>query len=140
MSFSNKKSTTESLLDGCRNNPLWLHIVVCESLTSLNGKGLVVIFLSAMHVVCLVPGKIQPPIRLFIVPDDKRPKSQADDSYRLQPKLRMYGALPSLQHVLRDFDKNILFACHNKYSALYQNISQCLKKVISPGFFSSVTD
>ena len=92
-----------------------------------------------MHLVCLVPGKIQPHNRRFIIPDDKRPKSQADDSYRLQPKLRMYGALPSLHHVLRNFDKNILFAYHNKFSALYQNISQGLKKIISPGFFSSPT-
>ena len=82
-----------------------------------------------MHVLCLVPGKIQSPINRFIIPDDKRPKSQADVSYRLQPKLRIYGALPSLQHVLRDFDKNVLLACHNKFSALYQNISQGLKKL-----------
>jgi len=58
-----------------------------------------------MHVFCLVPGKIQPPIRRFIIPDDKRPKSQANDSYRLQLKLRICGTLPSLQQVLRDFDK-----------------------------------
>ena len=82
-----------------------------------------------MHVVCLVPGKIQSPISRFIIPDDKCPKSQADDSYRLQPKLRIYGALPSLQHVLRDFDKNVLFVCHNKFSKLYQNIFQGLKKL-----------
>jgi hypothetical protein len=69
-----------------------------------------------MHVVCFVQGKIRPSIRRFIIPDDKRPKREADDSYRLQPKLRMYGALPSLQHVLRNFDKNVLFACHNKFS------------------------
>jgi len=82
-----------------------------------------------MHILCLVPGKIQSPISRFIIPVDKRPKSQADDSYLLQPKLRMYGALPSLQHVLRDFDKNVLFACHKKFSAFYQNISQGLKKL-----------
>ena len=81
-----------------------------------------------MHAGCLIPGKMQPPIRRFIIPDDRRPKSQADNSYRLQANLRMYGALPSLQQVLRDFDRNVLFACHNKFSALYQNISQGLKK------------
>jgi hypothetical protein len=93
-----------------------------------------------MHIVCFVPGKIQPPIRRFVIPYDKRPKSQVDDSYRLQPKLKIYEALPPLQHVLRDFDKNVLFVCHNNFSALYQNISQGLKKIISLGFFSSVTD
>ena len=81
-----------------------------------------------MHIVCLIPGKIQFPTS-FIIPDDKGPKSQADDSYRLQPKLRMYGALPSLQHVSKDFDKNVLLACHNKLSAFYQTISQGLKKL-----------
>jgi hypothetical protein len=108
--------------------------------TLLSGKRLVDIFLSSMHAGYLVPCKMQPPIRRFIIPDDRCPKSQADNSYRLQPNLRMYGALPLLQQVLRDFDRNVSFACHNKFSALYQNVSQGLKKIISPAFFSSATD